>query len=86
MVIITRLEYKLKSKYVVKDVVAGKYLTDSYYRTSGDNCLSYFLEDAHEFTAFELKLASVTRLNGKIGYRVYKLKKIKEEEVLFHVK
>lgn len=75
---IIRLGYKLKSRYVVKDVVAGKYLTDSYYRTSGDNCLSYFLEDAHEFTAFELKLASVTRLNGKTGYRVYKLKS-KEE-------
>lgn len=76
----------MKSKYVVKDVVSEKYLTDSYYKTSGDNCLSYFLENAHEFTAFELKLASVTRLKNKTGYRVYKLKKIKEEEVLFHVK
>lgn len=83
MVIITRLEYKLKSKYVVKDVVAGKYLTDSYYRTSGDNCLSYFLEDAHEFTAFELKLASVTRLNGKTGYRVYKLKNEEERGIVY---
>ena len=83
MVIITRLEYKLKSKYVVKDVVAGKYLTDSYYRTSGDNCLSYFLEDAHEFTAFELKLASVTRLNGKTGYRVYKLKNEEERGIIY---
>lgn len=68
----------MKSKYVVKDVVTGKYLTDSYYRVSGDNCLSYFLEDAHEFTAFELKLASVTCLRNKTGYRVYKLKN-KEE-------
>lgn len=68
----------MKSRYVVKDAATGRYLTDSYYRTSGDNCLSYFLEDAHEFTAFELKLASVTRLNGKTGYRVYKLKS-KEE-------
>ena len=83
MGIITRLEYKLKSKYVVKDVVAGKYLTDSYYRTSGDNCLSYFLEDAHEFTAFELKLASVTRLNGKTGYRVYKLKNEEERGIVY---
>ena len=82
MVIITRLEYKLKSRYVVKDVVAGKYLTDSYYRATGNNCLSYFLEDAHEFTAFELKLASVTRLNGKIGYRVYKLKNEEERGII----
>lgn len=82
MVIITRLEYKLKSRYVVKDVVAGKYLTDSYYRTSGNNCLSYFLEDAHEFTAFELKLASVTRLKNKTGYRVYKLKNEEERGII----
>lgn len=82
MVIITRLEYKLKSRYVVKDVVAGKYLTDSYYRATGNNCLSYFLKDAHEFTAFELKLASVTRLNGKIGYRVYKLKNKEERGII----
>lgn len=75
----------MKSRYVVKDVVSEKYLTDSYYRTSGDNCLSYFLKDAHEFTAFELKLASVTRLNGKIGYRVYKLKN-KEERGIIYVK
>ena len=76
----------MKSRYVVKDVVAGKYLTDSYYRTTDDNCLSYFLEDAHEFSAFELKLASVTRLKDKNKYKVYKLKKVKKEEVLFYVK
>lgn len=76
----------MKSRYIVKDVVAGKYLTDSYYRTTDDNCLSYFLEDAHEFSAFELKLASVTRLKDKNKYKVYKLKKVKKEEVLFYVK
>ena len=80
---IIRLEYKLKSRYVVKDAVAGKYLTDSYYRTSGNNCLSYFLEDAHEFTAFELKLASVTRLKNKTGYRVYKLKNEEERGIIY---
>mgnify|MGYP004636364821 CR=1 FL=1 len=80
---IIRLEYKLKSRYVVKDVVTGRYLTDNYYRASGDNCLSYFLEDAHEFTAFELKLASVTRLNGKTGYRVYKLKNEEERGIIY---
>lgn len=73
----------MKSKYVVKDVVTGRYLTDSYYKTSGDNCLSYFLEDTHEFTAFELKLASVTRLNGKTGYRVYKLKNEEERGIIY---
>ena len=72
----------MKSRYVVKDVVAGKYLTDSYYRATGNNCLSYFLEDAHEFTVFELKLASVTRLNGKIGYRVYKLNNEEERGII----
>lgn len=80
-----RLEYKLKSRYVVKDVEEEKYLTDSYYKTPRDNCLSYFLEDAHEFTAFELKLASVTCLKNMAKYRVYKLKKVKKKEVLFYV-
>lgn len=73
----------MKSRYIVKDVVAGKYLTDSYYRATGNNCLSYFLEDAHKFTAFELKLASVTRLNGKTGYRVYKLKNEEERGIIY---
>lgn len=75
----------MKSRYVVRDVVTGKYLTDSYYKTTGDNCLSYFLEDAHEFTAFELKLASTTRLRNMAKYRVYKLKEVNREEVLFYV-
>lgn len=75
----------MKSRYVVKDVVTGKYLTDSYYKTTGDNCLSYFLEDAHEFTAFELKLASATCLRNMAKYRVYKLKEVNREEVLFYV-
>lgn len=72
----------MKSRYVVKLIKEDKYLTDSYYRTTDDNCLSYFLKDAHEFTAFELKLASVTRLNGKIGYRVYKLKNKEERGII----
>ena len=75
----------MKSRYVVRDVVTGKYLTDSYYKTTGDNCLSYFLEDAHEFTEFELKLASVTCLRNMAKYRVYKLKEVNREEVLFYV-
>lgn len=75
----------MKSRYVVKLIKEDKYLTDSYYRTTDDNCLSYFLEDAHEFSAFELKLASVTRLKDKNKYRVYKLKKLKKEEVLLYV-
>lgn len=75
----------MKSRYVVKVIKEDKYLTDSYYRTTDNNCLSYFLEDAHEFSAFELKLASVTRLKDKSKYKVYKIKKVKKEEVLLYV-
>ncbi len=68
---ITHLEYKLKSKYVVQHIPTGKWITSSYYKT--DDCLSKSLLDAYEFSAFELKLASVTRLRNKKNYTVYLL-------------
>lgn len=77
------MEHKSKCKYVVLHKPTNKWVTSSYYKTN--DCLSKSLLDAYEFTAFELKLASVTRLKAKSKYKVYKIKKVKKEEVLLYV-
>ena len=65
------MEHKSKCKYVVLHKPTNKWVTSSYYKTN--DCLSKSLLDAHEFTAFELKLASTTRLRNKENYEVFKL-------------
>lgn len=61
-------------KYVVYHKYARKWLTNSYYKTNDG--LSKNILDAHLFSAFELKLASITRLREKDKYVVYSLKEI----------
>lgn len=70
-------------KYVVKHIASDMYLTDSYYKTANNR--SSYLNNAHLFTAFELKLASNTALRNKEKYRVYKYKQKSNKEVLLDV-
>lgn len=69
--------------YVVKHNKTGMYLADSYYRP--DNRMSLFLGDAHLFSAFELKLASITFLRNKKNYTVYEYNKLNDKEIILDV-
>lgn len=57
-----------KNKYIVEDLETGKYLKKDYFKGGR----TFFIEDAYQFTAFELKLASVMVLKPNKRYRVYK--------------
>lgn len=56
--------------YVVEYKPTGEYLTKGYWRGSKK---TQFMFEAHRFTAFELKLASVTVLINRKKYKVWYL-------------
>ena len=72
----------MKEKYVVYHVPTDTYLANNYYRHS--ICTAY-LSEAHKFSAFELKLASVYLLLNKKNYKVYKYKELTDKEIILDV-
>ena len=54
--------------YVVEYKPTGEYLARGYWRGGKK---TQFMFEAHRFSAFELKLASMTILIPKKNYRVY---------------
>ncbi len=66
------------NKYIVLNKNTKLFLISTYYRNLKDGCKK--IEDAHKFSAFELKLASQTALRNKENYIVYNYESIKNED------
>lgn len=58
--------------YVVEYKPTGDYLTKDYYKGIRKHT-TQFISEAHKFSAFELKLASMTILSNKKKFRVYRI-------------
>ena len=56
--------------YIVEYKPTGDYLTKEYYKGIKKHT-TQFVSEAHKFSAFELKLASMTILRNKKKFRVY---------------
>lgn len=63
-------------KYVVQCKETWEYLSKTYYK---DGKKTRFLEEAYQFSAFELLLASKTKLIGKNNYVVFLYEEEKEK-------
>lgn len=73
----------MKKRYVIRVKDKDAYLTNDYYKPKSKS--SYYLEDAHLFSAFELLLARKTVLKNKGAYVVYGYEEIQKGEVILDV-
>ena len=66
---------KNEKVYIVEYKPTGDYLTSGYYKGIKTHT-TQFMSEAHKFSAFELKLASMTVLKNKKKFKVYYVKGI----------